>query len=67
MHRVINSFCRLIHQTGGAIHNLKKFFAFAGKKYTPVVQKDLFLNILLSKKENITRSKKKSPRDSPEG
>ena len=40
-----------MHKKGRSIHNLKKFFAIWGMKYTPAVYKDLFLNILLSKKE----------------
>jgi hypothetical protein len=62
MHRLINSVPRVIHQREGAIHNLKKFFAFGRRKYTRVVHKDLYVNILLSKKENIPLSGRKSPR-----
>jgi hypothetical protein len=51
MHRVINMFFHLVNHFGGAIHNLKKFFAFRLKKYTLAVYKDLCVNILLIKKE----------------
>jgi len=48
----------VIHEFGGAFHNLKKFFAFGRKKYTLFVYKELSWNILLSKKENINNGKK---------
>jgi hypothetical protein len=53
MHSLINRFSGLMHQFTGAIHNLKKFFAFGRRKYTPAVYKEFFPKILLSKKENI--------------
>jgi hypothetical protein len=55
-----------MHQSGGAIHNLKKFFSFMRKKYTPVVYKDLPANILLSKKEN-NKHKQVYPRKKTSG
>ena len=61
MHILINSISGDIHQFRGTIHNLKKFFAFWQRKYTPAVYKDLSANILLSKKENITSYKKNFP------
>jgi hypothetical protein len=53
---------RVIHQIKGAIHNIKKFFAFGRRKYTLAVYKDFQVNILLSKKENLPLSGKKFPR-----
>lgn len=61
MHSLMNRFARVMHQKKGAIHNLKKFFASRRMKYTLPVYKDLPVNILLSKKENITRNQKKPP------
>jgi len=43
----------VMHQCRRSIHNLKKFFAFFERKYTLGVYKELSVNILLSKKENI--------------
>jgi hypothetical protein len=61
MHRLFNIPSRVIHLIEGTIHNLKKFFAFGRRKYTLLVYKDLQLNILLSKKENLPVSRKKFP------
>jgi hypothetical protein len=51
-----------MHQTEYAFHNLKKFFALEQRKYTDPVHKDLFVNILLSKKEITCFPAKKIPR-----
>jgi hypothetical protein len=50
MHSLTNSLSGVMHQTGAAFHNLKKFFSFGRRKYTLVVYKDLPAKILLSKK-----------------
>ena len=51
-----------MHQICGSIHNLKKFFAFTGSKYTPPVYKELYINILLIKKEIPCTTAQKKPR-----
>ena len=55
MHSFINHVSCVIHLISTPIHNLEKFFAFFWRKYTLTVYKDLLVNILLSKKENINR------------
>jgi len=46
MHMVIHRVKGIIHTTFKAIHNLKKFSAISMLKFTPVVHKDLSVNIL---------------------
>jgi len=41
-----------MHQISESVHNLKKFFAIPGRKYTGLVHKELLVNILLIKKRN---------------
>jgi hypothetical protein len=46
MHMVIHRIKGIMHTTFRTIHNLKKFSAISLLKFTPVVHKDLSLNIL---------------------
>jgi hypothetical protein len=46
MHMVIHRVKGIMHTTFQAIHNLKKFSAISMLKFTPVVHKDLSVNIL---------------------
>ena len=61
MHNFMNRKVQVMHRLRSGMHNLEKFFAFHGRKYTLPVYKDLSAKILLSKKENINGKHRISP------